>query len=299
MTAQLDLFRERLPRKPYHTNDLMTGLQIAELTKAISSRYIQPNGPTHKHWFVFDVDSSTAAIDWYDQGAPAPNFIAANPQNGHAHLFYGLEIPVRTAPDGKLAPLKYAAAIESALRERLGADMGYVGLICKNPLHGFWRVTKYENEPYTLDWLADYLDLRDHPIKRTEYGLGRNCDLFDALSKWARRAIRQGWPKYDQFLQACLDRATGYNAQHFKQNPLPHNEILHTARSVAKWTHANTTKQGFSDWQSKQGKKGGLISKGGGRKVQVESERQSKPWVGLGISRATYYRTKKFNKSDT
>lgn len=124
MTAQLDLFRERLPRKPYHTNDLMTGLQIAQLKTAISSRYIQPNGPTHKHWFVFDVDSSTAAIDWYDQGAPAPNFIATNPQNGHAHLFYGLEVPVRTAPDGKLAPLKYAAAIESALRRAFRGRYG-------------------------------------------------------------------------------------------------------------------------------------------------------------------------------
>ncbi|MFG7662142.1 replication initiation protein, partial [Klebsiella pneumoniae] len=42
---------------------------------------------------------------------------------------------IRTAPDGNAAPLRYAAAIEAALREKLGADMGYSGLICKNPLH--------------------------------------------------------------------------------------------------------------------------------------------------------------------
>lgn len=257
MTAQLDFFRDQLPRKPYHTNDLETGLQIAQLKTAISSRYIQANGPTHKYWFVFDVDSPTAAMDWYDQGAPAPNFIAANPKNGHAHLFYSLEVPVRTAPNGSSAALRYAAAIESALRELLNADVGYSGLICKNPLNAFWRITTYENEHYTLDWLADYLDLSNHPIRRSEFGLGRNCELFEALSKWARRAIRQGWPSYEQFLSACHDRAIGYNAQHFSKNTLPTKEVWGVAKSVARWTHTKITAAGFSEWQSKNGKRSG------------------------------------------
>lgn len=236
----------------------MTGLQIAQLKQAILSRYIQPNGPTHKYWLVFDVDSPTATLDWDSQGAPAPNIVATNPFNGHAHLFYGLVVPVRTAPDGNPAPLRYAAAIESALRQLLDADVGYSGLISKNPLHSHWRVSTWEKNLYTLDWLADYLDLRDHPIKKHEFGLGRNCELFDSLSRWARRAIRQGWPSYDQFLRACTDRASGYNAQNFPKNPLPQNEVVHTARSVAKWTHAKITPAGFSEWQSAQGKKGGV-----------------------------------------
>ena len=133
--AQLDLFRERLPRKPYHTDEFTTGLSIADVSRALGARYIQPNGPTHRHWLVFDVDHAAATLSWDDVGAPAPNITVTNRANGHAHLIYGLETPIRTAPDGKVAPLRYAAAIEAALREKLGADLGYSGLICKNPLH--------------------------------------------------------------------------------------------------------------------------------------------------------------------
>ena len=142
--AQLELFRERLPRKPYHTDELTTGLSIADVSRALGARYIQPNGPTHRHWIVFDVDQPAATLSWDDVGAPAPNITVTNRANGHAHLIYGLETPIRTAPDGNVAPLRYAAAIEAALREKLGADLGYSGLICKNPLHTHWLVQVWE-----------------------------------------------------------------------------------------------------------------------------------------------------------
>ena len=58
--AQLELFRERLPRKPYHTDELTSGLSIADVSRALGARYIQPNGPTHRHWIVFDVDQPVA-----------------------------------------------------------------------------------------------------------------------------------------------------------------------------------------------------------------------------------------------
>ena len=53
---------------------------------------------------------------------------------GFARLIYGLEVPVRTAPDGKSSPLRYAASIKSALREKLGADPGYSDLVCKKSI---------------------------------------------------------------------------------------------------------------------------------------------------------------------
>ncbi|WP_460882709.1 primase C-terminal domain-containing protein [Pseudaeromonas pectinilytica] len=100
-----------------------------------------------------------------------------------------------------------------------------------------------------------------------EYGLGRNCTLFEKTRLWAYKAIRQGWPGYREWLAACVDRASGYNAQ-FKQ-PLPANEVRHTAKSIAKWTHQHLSPAGFSAWQAEQGAKGGRIggkvSKGGGR----------------------------------
>ena len=263
--AQLELFRERLPRKPYYSDELTTGLRIADVARALGARYIQPNGPTHRHWIVFDVDHAAATLSWDDVGAPAPNITVTNKANGHAHLIYGLDTPIRTAPDGNAAPLRYAAAIEAALREKLGADMGYSGLICKNPLHEHWLVQVWEPRLYDLAWLSDYLDLSPYNGRKSlpEYGLGRNCTLFEKTRLWAYKAIRQGWPDYPAWLAACVDRASGYNAQ-FEQ-PLPANEVRHTAKSIAKWTHQHLSPAGFREEQARRGAKGGKVSKGGGR----------------------------------
>ena len=255
---QLTLFKDRLPKKPYHTDDLNLGLSIAKAQSAISSRYIQPNGPTHKYWLIFDVDLPNAAYHWYDVDAPAPNIAVINRSNGHAHLIYGLETSVRTAPDGSSKALRYAAAIEGALCRKLNADVNYGGLICKNPLHEKWDVTTWEGNLYDLDWLSDYLDLSDYRGSKRlpNYGLGRNCNLFDYLSKWSYKAIRQGWPDYERWLEACHERASAYNKKAFS-DPLPLSEVKATTRSVARWTHKHFTKAGFSEWQAKQGKKGG------------------------------------------
>ena len=310
---QLSLFELRLPKKPYHTDEFANGLAIARAQNAIKSRYIQANGPTHKYWLVFDVDKPNASLDWYDSGAPAPNIIATNRENGHAHLIYGLEVSIRTAPDGRSAPLRYAAAVESALREKLGADIGYAGLICKNPLNPHWQVSTWEPCLYNLDWLADYVDLSAYSGRRRlpDYGLGRNCNLFDYLSTWAYIAIRQGWPEYERWLEACLTRAEGYNKKTFKE-PLPQSEIKATAKSVARWTHKNFSAAGFSEWQAKQGAKGGKVSKGGGRpsnskldkkelskaiiklKAQSYSNRDIAQDLGVSASTVSLYLKSKF-----
>lgn len=208
---------------------------------------------------MFDVDHPAATLAWDDVGAPAPNITVTNRANGHAHLIYGLETPIRTAPDGNVAPLRYAAAIEAALRDKLGADLGYSGLICKNPLHSHWLVQVWEPELYDLDWLADYLDLSPYNGRKQlpAYGLGRNCTLFEKTRLWSYKAIRQGWPEFDMWLAACIERASGYNAQ-FEQ-PLPANEVRHTAKSIAKWTHQHLSPAGFSAIQAARGAKGGRI----------------------------------------
>ncbi|WP_299262109.1 replication initiation protein, partial [uncultured Kushneria sp.] len=123
--ANLDTFRDRLPQKPYHTDDFGTGVRIRDVAQAIQARYIQPNGPTHRYWLIYDIDRCDAALDWHDRNAPPPTIVAQNPENGHAHLIYGLEVPVRTAPDGKPGPIRYAAAVDCALRAVLDADEGY------------------------------------------------------------------------------------------------------------------------------------------------------------------------------
>ncbi|WP_338365265.1 replication initiation protein [uncultured Pseudoalteromonas sp.] len=253
-----------------------TGAAIARAQNTLKSRYIQANGPTHKYWLIFDVDSPDAALGWYDVGAPAPNIVATNRENGYAHLIYGLEVSIRTAPDGRSAPLRYAAAIENALREKLGADISYAGLICKNPLHPHWQVSTWEQNLYDLDWLADYLDLSAYGGRQRlpDYGLGRNCNLFDYLSKWAYKAIRQGWPSYEQWFEACFTRAQGYNARSFKEL-LPLSEVKATAKSVARWTHKNFSVMGFRERQARVGALGGKLSKGGGRPSKAKEYLQT------------------------
>ncbi|MES6236225.1 primase C-terminal domain-containing protein, partial [Cutibacterium acnes] len=116
------------------------------------------------------------------------------------------------------------------------------------------------------------------------------CTLFDKTRKWAYRAIRQGWPEYDQWLQACYERASAYNLQFVE--PLDENEVRGVAKSIAKWTNKKLTKSSFEQYvmkthktkiQSERGKK----SKGGGRPGL------GTPWLDMNISRATYFRRKK------
>ncbi|MDL4916210.1 MAG: replication initiation protein [Enterobacterales bacterium endosymbiont of Blomia tropicalis] len=301
----LDLFNDRLPHKPYFSDDLHFGVRIAGKERAILAKYIQFNQPHAMFWLGFDIDRLGAAIDWSDRNAPAPTLTITNPANGHAHLLYALKTSIRTAPDGKMKPLRYAAAVENALRKKLGADAGYSGLICKNPNHGHWKIAVWQPELYTLDWLADSLDLNalnaanDNAIV-ADYGLGRNCTLFDKTRKWAYRAIRQGWPGYEQWLQACYERASAYNRQ--LTSPLDEKEIMGIAKSIAKWTFSNFTESGFDEYvqrthlspiQSVRGKLGGVKSKGGGRpkgSYKSDSKGVVKPWIKLGISRSTWYR---------
>ena len=246
--AVLELFNDRLPHKPYFSDDLHFGVRIAGKERAILAKYIQFNQPHAMFWLGFDVDRTGAAIDWSDRNAPAPTLTITNPENGHAHLLYALETPVRTAPDGKMKPLRYAAAVENALRKKLEADAGYSGLICKNPNHGHWKIAVWQPELYTLDWLADSLDLNAANDKEivSDYGLGRNCTLFDKTRKWAYRAIRQGWPEFEQWLKACYERASAYNLQF--SAPLDEKEIHGIAKSIAKWTFINLTESSFNDF---------------------------------------------------
>lgn len=298
----LELFNSRLPKKPYYTDDLATGLRIVAKATAQKARYVQPNGPTHKYYLVFDVDRMGAAIDWADRNVPAPNISVMNRENGHAHLIYCLHTSVRTAPDASLKPLKYAAAVERALCHALDADVRYSGLICKNPLNAHWQVAVWEENSYTLDWLADCLDMSSSEARNVDfsYGLGRNCRLFEKTRQWSYRAIRQGFPDYVQWVEAAIQRVEAYNLQ--LTTPLSPAECATIGKSVAKWTYQRFTEKGWLDWvvkthtpeiQAVRGRKGGKIGgKISKRKSVPDSERTTKPWSALGIGQATYYRRK-------
>ncbi|WP_225385788.1 replication initiation protein [Escherichia coli] len=299
MSAALQYFDENLPHRPYHTDDLAFGLRISGKGRALLARYIQQNQPHAQFWLVFDVDREGAAIDWSDRNAPAPNITVKNPVNGHAHLLYALNIAVRTAPDASVKALKYAAAVERSLCEKLCADVNYSGLICKNPFHLEWLVMEWREEAYTLDELADYLDLSASARRRVDkhYGMGRNCHLFEMTRKWAYRAIRQGWPAFSQWLDAVIQRVEMYNAS--LPVPLSPPECRAIGKSIAKYTYRKFSPEGFSAVQAARGRKGGNANSSENQAIKGQkskrvavatSARTLKPWVTLGISRATYYR---------
>lgn len=250
---QLNLFENTLPAKPYAVDTLGQALRIISVEFAKKKRYIQPNSPWELYWLVYDVDRPTAHFDWDDYHAPPPNITVMNPANGNAHLFYGIEKPVLTCeenPEVHKKPIRYAAAVDIALTEQLDADRNYGKLIAKNPLHPHWRVLVWEHRSYTLDWLADWLDLKKYTDGRRKLppiGLGRNCTMFDITRRWAYRERRKDrYTRAAEFLGACVAYAGNINAGF--PTPLPMVEVRATGRSIGKWTWKNLSPAGFHEW---------------------------------------------------
>ncbi len=299
MSEQLALkFTESLPRKPWATDDLTYGLRVVPLAGALQRRYIQHNPPAMVHWVVFDIDRPAGALSWSDAGLPAPYWIATNPANGHAHVCYGLSAPVCRSDAARAAPLRYAAAVEAALCDRLGGDLGYAGLVCKNPLHKHWRVEWFGGGPYELSYLAEWCgDLKPYTDRRrkwTDYGLGRNVTLFHELRQWAYKAVRDYWQPggYAAWALAVRARAEALNGNF--ANPLPESEIKASCKSIARWVwqrfspaelRALIERTHSPELQAKRGKRSGEVRREG-------STEAAQPWLDLGISRRTYYADK-------
>ena len=281
---QAAVFVDRIPRRPYCSDDPAQGLLIRPQATALAYRHIQHNPPPHVSCLVFDVDRKPheqhwreGYHEWRERGLPAPHWISINPENGNYHLGYLLASPVARTSAAKLKPLRYLAAIEHVLARRLGADMGYVGLITKNPVHRDWWTTWHNHAPYPLDYLAEFCPDADlaaysRRSRKEVGGLGRNVTVFDNVREWAYSAVRAYWRPngYEAWADAIRAACEGANAFGREQGgPLPVSEIKATAKSVARWVWNRFTPAGFSQVQAHRGAKGGRIggkiSKGGGR----------------------------------
>lgn len=274
------IFQARLPRRPYCSEDLSRGLVIRSAATALRHRHLQPNAPLEAAWLVFDLDYPGAAFAWEKANLPPPTLTVSNPENGHAHLFYGLTTPVGMSDAARDAPIRYAAAVQAAFLAKLFADPGYAGLIAKNPFHDAWRAL-WVQHLYDLCELADYVDLPKSRAQRDALGLGRNCMLFDELRAWAYRWVREykrNNAAVDQWHRAVLGQAENLNVFTV---PLPFNEVKGVARSIAKWTWRNFSDTAFSAIQSARGKRGGR---------PASTTQHGEPWIEQGVSRATYYR---------
>ena len=270
---QLDLL-DSLPSNPYCMDEKPGFMFVRTKAIAIKKPYLQINPPKKTVYFVFDDDKDDAAVSWFDAGLPQPLWTTQNPLNGHCHHCYKLEIPLYTSEFASVKAIKYAQAIYYAYALKMGADLGYSKLITKNPLHPQWRTTVWTDKAYSLDYLADFVELpKKLPKKLEMVGLGRNVTMFEHGRQWAYVAIRDYMhhnSSYD-WEQAVKKQLEAINSG-FEQ-PLPYSEVRATAKSIARWVWRNFSYGEFSAIQAKRGAKGG--KKGGAvRSAQFEPLRQ-------------------------
>ena len=254
---QLDLFNS-LPNKPYCMDEKPGFMLIRSKNIAIKKPYLQINAPTTTIYFVFDDDKNDAALSWFDENLPAPYWTTQNPENGHAHICYKLEIPLHTSEFSSIKAIKYAQAVYYAYALKMGADLSYSQLITKNPLHPQHRTTYWTKQAYSLDYLADFVDLpKKLPKKLEMVGLGRNVTMFEKGRRWAYTAIRDYMHHSSSHDWERAVRAKIEAINNSFEQPLPYNEVKATTKSIARWVWHRFSYGEFSEIQAKRGAKGG------------------------------------------
>ena len=236
-------------------------------------RYIELQPPWLRAWIVLDVDRDGAWCAAAEAGLPAPTCTVINPKNGRGHLIYGLAVPVLLGPENRDQPQRYLVDVERAITERLQADIGYAGLLCKNPLDPCW-VTVWSDHCYYLQELHGWLgDLNEYRVLERTVGVGRNVETFDAVRAWAypggdRNVLQHkaDGGSLDTWQQACIGAAEHFTMEHHCP-ALHRSECRWIGRSIAKWTWARITQERFSEIQAARGR--------GGKAVQAKrSERK-------------------------
>lgn len=225
---------KNLPKTPYCSDDLNYGLKINRLGKALEKRYLQINNPAVQHSLIFDLDIDNCFYNFEKNNAPAPNIIIKNPKNGRCHYIYQLEKGIYKNQYASLKATKYAASIEAGLCNKLEADLQYVGLVAKNPYNSYWQTEIVQDNLYDLNYLADFVDLTKSKERQNNYGLGRNCNLFDDLRNLAYRKKRE-YDDYEQFFNYLYVTAVQINNNCNANNLLPGSEIKSISRSISKW----------------------------------------------------------------
>lgn len=276
---------ERLPRRPLCTDNLMDGCWRERQDRAFARRYLQINPPGVALWLTFDVDRPAGGLAWEEAGLPRPAWSCTTRKNGHGHLVYGLEMPVR-GNDLSNKAVRYLEAIKEGYRRKLGGDPGYAGILTKNPNHPDWLVELGLQKLWSLGELAEFVTLPNTTqlmlANQQVGGLGRNVDTFDRLRFWAYKNIENyrifGYEVWT--LEVCMK---GHELNELNPSPLDPAELRHIIRSVAQWVWKNYTGRGgsFNTLASALGKLGGRPK---------TTTAAGAPWHLAGISRASWYR---------
>ncbi|WP_432537881.1 replication initiation protein [Kineococcus arenarius] len=244
------------PRRPLATDDLSQGCWRQSRPDALSRRYLEHSPRALLSMLVIDVDHDDTLLRALQTPMthPMPSWIAESP-TGRGHVGWVLKTPVCRTDAARLEPMRFAAKVEEGLRRSLDGDVGYAGLLTKNPVHDDWVTTWGTDELYELRDLAAGLGElmpRTLPRKTADAsGLGRNCTLFNRVRLWAYRACR----RYDDRAEwEEVVEAFALAVNHEFAVPLPAGEVGHTAQSVARWVWRNGfTAEGFRAEQARRG----------------------------------------------
>ena len=288
-TKVLDFFgtADCLPHRPRATDDYDQGSQRVSWTIAQDMRSVDLNPPSHVHWLVFDCDH-TEADRWRTAGLPEPSFITLNPVNGHHHVVYRLSAPVCRSERAHAHPKDYLYAVQMALCLALGGDLSYAGTLTKNPVHSAWVTIRSNQMPlYSLGQLSATLDIttgyggeskrnpRESSVgaNLSEIGVGgRNRALFDAVRSRPKSALN------------ILGYAQHCNAMF--PEPLDPQEVKGIANSIERYEAKRKSPRNAEKFRATQAVRGRL----GGR---PQTTKKSQPWTTEGVSRATWYRSRK------
>ena len=238
---------------------------------------------------VLDVDGENALyriVDAVENDAIlTPNWTVTRKGSGGTHAVWNLARPVHRGAKARQSPLKALARISEYYADTLKADSGYCGVLSHNPMskaHGPDFVTNWlHREAYSLPQLGEVIPMgwRMPVVSRT--GVGRNCDLFLSLIRWAGRP--------ENTVNNCLAAALVIN-QSFA-TPLDHGEVAATAKSVhryrAQWIAKGRyfTQAQRTLWGRERG-----IKSGAARRKGTPLETDIRPWESMGVSRAWWYR---------
>ena len=282
----IQAFINDLPKKPYCTNGKGFCYPRAK-HQAIKYSYIQPNHPAVIQWLVFDLDYDQALFAYFDNNVIRPQLIIKNPENGHAHYCYRLSEKVGLWGNSSVRAIKYLDAVYNALKRKLEADLSYSGNLVKNPTQKEWQTystgAKYS---YTLDELANHLDLETTTIDSfqandDEYYFGRNHEIFER-TRLQTYPIAQQY-SYEGLYRVVLAIAEDENSRF--NNPLPHNELTHIARSITRFCKSSrfgAYSEAFIARQRQEGRRGAM-------KANAQSQACSKG----GVARSAKYADKR------
>lgn len=246
----LKTFNSSLAPRPYCTDELMLGLKIRPIQQALQHKYVQANDNYIK-FLIVDCDHDDFYM-WEHAKLAPPNLIVRNRQNGHYHAIWALSQPIYKDYQNKAKNLAYFAKIQQAYTTLCQGDKHYINLITKNPNHQFWETVQINRfYAYSLDELADFVELPRTITKKHALGEGRNCWLFDTVRKWAYREVlfyKQNQATFSDFYNVLLNRLE--KANYFENSPaLNLNELRAIAKSICKFCWSKFSIERFSEIQ--------------------------------------------------